>query len=78
MSREEQFQGDLNLGDEGIEFYKSLTEMSAEAFSNEFLAEIIHEMVSDLKRKLELDWAQPHRKDVYAKVTIAIWKALKK
>ncbi|WP_156487406.1 type I restriction enzyme endonuclease domain-containing protein, partial [Geobacillus subterraneus] len=76
MEEEIRKRHDLGLSEEEIEFYKAITAMEQEAFSNEFLASLIHKVVKALKKQLAVDWTSPHRRDVYAKVKLAVKQVL--
>ncbi|MFV2048559.1 type I restriction endonuclease subunit R [Metabacillus sp. YM-086] len=78
MDEEMRKRHDLGLSEEEIEFYKAITEMEHEAFSNDFLADLIHKVVKALKKELSVDWTSPHRQDVYAKVKLAVKMVLMK
>ncbi|WP_432199367.1 type I restriction endonuclease subunit R [Anoxybacillus gonensis] len=78
MEEEIRKRHDLGLSEEEIEFYKAITAMEQEAFSNEFLADLIHKVVKALKKQLAVDWTSPHRRDVYAKVKLAVKQVLMK
>ncbi|MEZ7792183.1 type I restriction endonuclease subunit R [Niallia circulans] len=72
MEEEIRRRQDLGLSEEEVEFYKAISSLEEGAFSNEFLANIIHKVVKELKKKLDVDWTSPHRQDVYSKVKLAV------
>jgi type I restriction enzyme R subunit len=41
-------------------------------FSNEFLAGLVRKVVAAMKKEFQIDWTNPHRQDVLAKVTLAV------
>lgn len=78
MDEEVKTRKELGLSEEEIEFYKAVSDWEHKAFSNEFLADLIHKVVKTIKKELKVDWTKPHRKDVYAKVKIAVKHVLMK
>ena len=75
---EADYRKELGLSDEEIEFYKAITSLKIDAFDNKFLADLIHKVVKELKKNLSQDWTSEHRKNIYAKVNMAVKKVLMK
>jgi type I restriction enzyme R subunit len=62
----------LGLTDEEMVFYDLIENMGFGVFSNEFLAGLIRKVVAAMKKEFQIDWTNPHRQDVLAKVTLAV------
>lgn len=62
----------LGLSDEEMAFYYIIENMGNEAFSNEFITGLIRKVVSAMKKEFQIDWTNPHRADVLAKVSNAV------
>ncbi|RPF57025.1 type I restriction endonuclease subunit R [Aquisalibacillus elongatus] len=76
VDQEIDFRKELGLSDDEAEFYKAITAQEMDAFDNEFLADLVHKVVKELKKNLSQDWLSDHRKNIYAKVSIAVKKVL--
>jgi type I restriction enzyme R subunit len=76
VDEETTFRKDLGLSDEEAEFYKAITALEIDAFDNQFLADLIHKIVKQLKKNLGEDWTSDHRRNIYAKVKLAVKKVL--
>ncbi|GAA0429001.1 hypothetical protein GCM10008983_01640 [Lentibacillus halophilus] len=72
------FREELGLSDEEAEFYKAITALELDAFDNQFLADLIHKIVKQLKKNLGEDWTSDHRKNIYAKMKLAVKQVLLK
>ncbi|QRF22836.1 type I restriction endonuclease subunit R [Alicyclobacillus sp. TC] len=75
---EEKFRQDLGLSEEEVAFYNIVSQMGQESFTNEFVANLIHQVVSAMKKKFQPDWTSPHRADVFASVSLAVKHVLLK
>lgn len=75
---EADFRKELGLTDEEVEFYKAITSLEMESFDNAFLADLIHKVLEKLKKNLSQDWTSEHRKNIYAKVNMAVKRVLMK
>lgn len=62
----------LGLTDEEMAFYFIVENMGESAFSNDFVAGLIRKVVAAMKKEFQIDWTNPHRQDVLAKVTLAV------
>ncbi|OXM85800.1 type I restriction endonuclease subunit R [Paenibacillus rigui] len=62
----------LGLTDEEMAFYYIVENMGNDAFSNDFVAGLIRKVVSAMKKEFQIDWTNPHRQDIMAKVTLAV------
>ncbi|KYP80027.1 type I restriction endonuclease subunit R [Ferroacidibacillus organovorans] len=76
--QEEKSRSDLGLSDEEVAFYNVVTQMGNSAFSNEFVADLIHKVVKAMKQKFQPDWTSTHRADVLASVNLAVKHVLMK
>lgn len=75
---EKRTQQELNLSDEEMAFYHIVTNMQEASFENQFIADLIHKIVKAMKKELQVDWTNPHRQDILAKVNLAIKSVLMK
>ena len=62
----------LGLTEEEMVFYDLIEHMGDGVFSNEFLAGLVRKVVAAMKKEFQIDWTNPHRQDVLAKVTLAV------
>lgn len=76
VDQEAAFREELGLSDEEVEFYKAITALELDAFDNEFLADLIHKVLKQLKKNLGEDWTSDHRKNIYAKVKLSVKSVL--
>lgn len=76
VDKEAEFRKDLGLSDEEVEFYKVITALELDAFDHQFIADLIHKIVKELKKSLSVDWTSEHRRDIYAKVKLAVKRVL--
>ena len=68
----------LGLSDDELVFYDAVAENYATVYDEEFLCELIHEVVQTIKRNLKVDWTAPHREDVKAAVRAAVKRVLRR
>ncbi|MFC0016082.1 MULTISPECIES: type I restriction endonuclease subunit R [Allobacillus] len=78
VDEEVDFRKELGLSDEEAEFYKAITTKEMAAFDHEFLADLVHKVVKELKKNLSHDWMSDHRKNIYAKVSMSVKRVLMK
>ncbi|AXF55034.1 type I restriction endonuclease subunit R [Salicibibacter kimchii] len=69
---------ELGLSEEEIEFFKALEARGEHVFDNEFLADLIQNVVRAMKKEFQVDWTKTHRQDVYLKVKNAVKMVLRK
>ena len=62
----------LGLTEEEMVFYDLVENMGDLVFSNEFLAGLIRKVVAEMKKNFQIDWTNPHRQDVLAKVSLSV------
>ncbi|NIK80538.1 type I restriction enzyme R subunit [Paenibacillus castaneae] len=65
-------QDELGLSEEEMAFYHIIENMQEEAFSHAFMADLVHKVVAAMKKEFKIDWTNPHRADVLAKVNLAV------
>lgn len=71
--QEEQMKKELlGLSDEEMVFYYIVENMGNSAFTNDFVAGLIRKVVTAMKREFQIDWTNPRRQDILAKVTLAV------
>ena len=72
MESEFHFQDDLGLSDEEAAFYYIIENLGNKVFTNEFVANLVHKILAAMKKEFKVDWTNPHRADVLAKVNLAV------
>jgi len=68
---------ELGVTEEELAFYDALASESGEAYSDEFLRDLVHEIVQSVKRDLKVDWTAPHRDDVRSAIRSAVKRTLR-
>ncbi|BEH09893.1 type I restriction endonuclease subunit R [Geobacter sulfurreducens subsp. ethanolicus] len=68
----------LNLDDEELAFYDAVAENYASIYDQQFLCDLIHDVVLTIKKNLKVDWTEPHREDVKAAVRAAVKRVLRR
>lgn len=69
--------GELGVTEEELAFYDALASDSGAAYDDQFLKELVHEVVQAVKRNLKVDWTAPHRDDIRAAVRTAVKRTLR-
>jgi type I restriction enzyme, R subunit len=72
MESELRSQDEMGLSEEEVAFYHIIESMGNEAFTNEFIANLVHKVVAAMKKEFKVDWTNPHRSDVLSKVNLAV------
>jgi type I restriction enzyme, R subunit len=67
----------LGVTEEELAFYDALTSDTEAAYADDFLKDLVHEIVQAVKRNLRVDWTAPHRDDVRAAVRTAVKRTLR-
>lgn len=67
---------ELNLEDEELSFYDAVAENYATLYEQQFLCDLIHDVVKTIKSNLKVDWTEQHREDVKATVRAAVKRVL--
>ena len=52
--------------------------MENAAFDNQFMADLVHQVVKNMKKEFQVDWTNPHRQDILSKVNLAVKATLMK
>jgi len=76
LEEETKLRDKLGLSEEEVAFYNVIAQMNSDAFSNEFVADLIHKVVKAMKTKFQPDWTSPHRQNVMSSVTLSVKKVL--
>jgi type I restriction enzyme, R subunit len=72
LQEEQMKKEQLGLSDEEMVFYYIVENMGNSAFTNDFVAGLIRKVVTAMKKEFQIDWTNPHRQDILAKVTLAV------
>jgi type I restriction enzyme, R subunit len=68
---------ELGLNSEELAFYDAVAESYPDIYSEEFLRDLIHDVVQSIKRNLKVDWNAPHRDAVKSEVRTAVKRVLR-
>jgi type I restriction enzyme, R subunit len=68
---------ELGVTEEELAFYDALAADASAAYDDEFLRDLVHEVVQTVKRNLRVDWTAPHRDDVRAAIRSAVKRTLR-
>lgn len=68
----------LGLSEEELAFYDSVAANYQQIYGEEFLRDLIHDVVQTIKRNLKVEWTEPHRDDVKAAVRSAVRRVLRR
>ena len=69
---------ELGLADEELAFYDAVAENFATIYDQNFLRDLIHEVVVTVKANLKVDWTEPYREDVKGAIRAAVKRVLKR
>jgi type I restriction enzyme R subunit len=77
---DEQRKAELGLDDEELGFYDVILHGAPQGLptSDEWIAELVHEVVAAVRGNLKVDWTKAHRRDVHASVQSAVSRVLHK
>jgi type I restriction enzyme, R subunit len=78
MQADEERVRELGLSEEEIAFYDAVAVNYLALYGQEFLRDLVHEVVQLLKRTLKVDWTESHREDVKAAVKAAVRRVLRR
>lgn len=67
----------LGLSEEELAFYDAVAVKYDDIYGQEFLRNLIHDVVQSIRRNLKVDWTAPHREDVKAEVRAAVKRVLR-
>ena len=68
----------LGLSEEELAFYESVAANYQQIYGQEFLRNLIHDVVQTIRRNLKVEWTEPHRDDVKAAVRSAVRRVLRR
>ncbi len=68
---------DLGVTEEELAFYDALASNLGSVYDDQFIKELVHDVVASVKRNLKVDWTAPHRDDVRASVRSAVKRTLR-
>jgi type I restriction enzyme R subunit len=78
MDADESRAKELHLQSDELAFYDAVAENYATIYDQQFLCELIHDVVLTIKKNLKVDWTEPHREDVKAAVRSAVKRVLRR
>jgi type I restriction enzyme R subunit len=68
----------LDLESDELAFYDAVAANYATIYEPTFLRDLVHEVVQTLKKNLKVDWAAPHRQQVYSAIRAAVQRTLQR
>jgi type I restriction enzyme R subunit len=78
MDADQERAKELHLEDDELAFYDAVAENYATIYDQQFLCNLIHDVVLTIKKNLKVDWTEPHREDVKAEVRAAVKRVLRR
>jgi type I restriction enzyme R subunit len=77
---DEQRKAALGLSDEELAFYDVIMQGAEQhiAADNEWIADLVREVVAAVQKNVRVDWTRAHRNDVYASVQSAVSRVLRR
>jgi type I restriction enzyme, R subunit len=77
---DERRKAELGLSDEEIAFYDVIAHGAPQGIptENEWIAELVREVVAAVRGNVKVDWTKAHRRDVYASVESAVKRVLRR
>jgi len=78
MDADQERAKELHLEDDELAFYDAVAENYATIYDQQFLCDLIHDVVVTIKKNLKVDWTEPHREDVKAAVRSAVRRVLRR
>jgi type I restriction enzyme R subunit len=67
----------LGVSEEELAFYDALANNLESVYDDQFMKELVHDIVAAVKRNLKVDWTAPHRDDVRASIRSAVKRTLR-
>jgi type I restriction enzyme R subunit len=67
----------LGLAEDEVAFYDAVAETYETIYQQQFLRDLIHEVVQTIKTNLKVDWTEAHRDDVRAAIRSAVKRVLR-
>jgi len=68
---------DLGVTEEELAFYDAIAADVEGVYEDEFMRDLVHDVVQAVKRNLKVDWTAPHRDDVRAAIRVAVRRTLR-
>jgi type I restriction enzyme R subunit len=68
----------LGLSEEELAFYESVVANYQQIYGQDFLRDLIHDVVQTIRRNLKVEWTEPHRDNVKAAVRAAVRRVLRR
>lgn len=68
---------ELGVSEEELAFYDALATNLESIYDDQFMKDLVHDVVAAVKRNLKVDWTSPHRDDVRASVRSAVKRTLR-
>ena len=78
MDADQERAKELHMEDDELAFYDAVAENYATIYDQQFLCDLIHDVVQTIKKNLKVDWTEPHREDVKAAVRAAVRRVLRR
>jgi len=78
MEADDQRAQELGLEEGELAFYDAIAANFGQVYGQEFLRDLIHDVVVSIKRSLKVDWTEPHRRNAKAAVRVAVKNVLRK
>jgi len=78
MDADDERAKELRLEEDELAFYDAIAANFGQVYEQEFLRDLVHDVVLSIKRNLKVDWTEPHRHDVQAAVRVAVKNVLRK
>ena len=78
MRADDQRARELQLEEDELAFYDAVAANFGQVYEQEFLRDLVHDVVLSIKRNLKVDWTEPHRHIVKAAVRVAVRNVLRR
>ena len=78
MEQEDARATELGLSGEEKAFYDAVSANAASLYDQQFLCNLVRDVVQAVKKNLKVDWTKPHREDVKAGVRAAVKAVLRR
>src|SRR5205814_4407024 len=76
IEKEDERTKQLNLLAEELAFYDAVAQNVENLYDQQFLCDLVRDVVQAVKKNLKVDWTKPHREDVKAGVGAAVKSGL--
>lgn len=78
MEADDERSRELGLEEDELAFYDAIAANFGQVYEQEFLRDLVHDVVLSIKRNLKVDWTEPHRHSIKAAVRVAVKNVLRK